>query len=184
MTDWLTCTRCGLYKTRRQVVLGRGEIPADLLFVGEAPGKSEDLRGLAFVGPSGRILDAALREVRERLGFLPSYYISNTVACRPTDERGGPNREPTLSEVLTCRARLIELESEVRPEAIVLLGATAKYHCGSLFPAHLALYHPAYLLRRGGQTSTEYRVFVRELEEYIGRTARRRLARRKKRPSP
>ncbi|GAG10072.1 unnamed protein product, partial [marine sediment metagenome] len=73
------CRKCGLYEFRRKIVFGRGKVPADILFVGEAPGKSEDLIGEAFVGPSGRLLDMAIKDAAKILGIKkpPTFYVSN-----------------------------------------------------------------------------------------------------------
>ena len=81
------CRACHLHKFRRNVVLGRGTLPADVLYIGEAPGKSEDLTGEAFVGPSGAMLDSLMLDATEQasLPAIPRFYVVNTVLCRPTD---------------------------------------------------------------------------------------------------
>ncbi|MBW1779343.1 MAG: hypothetical protein JRL30_01265 [Deltaproteobacteria bacterium] len=79
--DFGTCTRCGLAEFRRKIVLGEGDLPADLLFVGEAPGKNEDLMGRPFVGPSGRLLHGAIELAGDKVDFTPTYFITNSVAC-------------------------------------------------------------------------------------------------------
>ena len=76
------CTACELSKHRRNMVIGRGSIPADALFLGEAPGESEDTIGEAFVGKSGKMLDEMVLEAC-RNQPVPSYFISNAVLCRP-----------------------------------------------------------------------------------------------------
>lgn len=167
LAGWLTCQRCDLYKTRRKVVLGRGQIPASYLFIGEAPGRSEDLRGEAFVGRAGKLLDSALADAARlaRLTEPPSYYITNTVACIPTDEKGGAFRPPTNREILACAERVELTVRLVNPEQIILLGNVARDALSGRYPYALCLRHPAYLLRQGGTASGEYRTFVRELSD-------------------
>ena len=161
---WLSCKACRLHQHRRQVVLGRGSIPAPMVFVGEAPGKSEDLRGEAFVGPSGRILNQAMADAAALLDMtVPTFYITNVVACRPCDFRGGPNRQPLPDETVCCRPRLADTVALVKPEVVALLGRVAEVEAKAVCPDGVGLYHPAYILRRGGRSSVEYRSFVRDL---------------------
>lgn len=174
MKKYLRCRKCDLWKTRRSVVLGRGNIPAEVLFIGEAPGKSEDLVGKAFIGPAGRILQSAIEQVLLKLKKPNlTYYITNTVACRPTDKKFGANRQPTKEEMLACWPRVQLVERLVKPKHIILLGKVSEQHCSAHFPSARALLHPAYILRRGGKESAEYRTFVRELTEIL-RPQRRR----------
>ena len=168
LKNWLSCTRCRLHKTRRQVVLGRGVCPAEVLFIGEAPGKSENLIGEAFVGRAGRILDKGIADairLSQRTDDPPTYYITNIVACIPCDERGGDFRQPLRDEEMACWERLELTAKLVDPDHIVLLGNVAKVAAGSHFPDALHVRHPAYIGYRGGTGSTEYRTFVRELTD-------------------
>ena len=157
------CEACGLSRFRRQIVRGRGCIPCDILFIGEAPGKSEDLRGEAFVGPAGKVLgylieDAGLADA--------SYYILNCCACRPCDSRSSPNREPTASEVLACMPRVHEEILRADPDKIILLGQIAARFYGKEYPTALYLIHPSFLLRSGGRASPMYSSTLRALIEY------------------
>lgn len=158
------CISCGLHRYRRKIVVGRGSLPADVLFIGEAPGKSEDLRGIPFIGPSGRLLNNAI----EAAAFIskngiPKYYITNAVQCRPTDSCLGPNRQPTEEEAVACRPRLVKIISKARPLQVVFLGKVPERLCKSLCPGGIRLHHPAYILRLGGEKTSEYRMLVREL---------------------
>ncbi|MCX7772589.1 MAG: uracil-DNA glycosylase [Clostridia bacterium] len=125
MTEWegfvsecMACTKCGLHKERKHVVIGRGEsLNVPLLFVGEGPGEQEDIQGEAFVGRAGKLLDLLL----EALEFSPrNYYIANIVKCRPPD-----NRTPTDEEVMACLPWLRYQVKIIKPKIIVCLGATA-----------------------------------------------------------
>lgn len=165
-TKLRSCRMCGLSRFRRNVVPYRliGPPPARLLFIGEAPGRSEDLRGEAFIGPSGKLLNQLLLDA----GAPESALIVNCVCCRPCDTRGGDNREPRPTEVLTCRRNItaiIRLFSA--PEAVIFLGAVAERFWRGEYPDGLALRHPAYLLRTGGLASPMYLGQVRLLEDVI-----------------
>lgn len=163
------CTRCHLADYRRNQVIGRGSVPADILIVGEAPGKSEDLLGIPFVGRSGRLLDHAIIKAASFAKIskrdIPSYYITNVVQCRPTDVKGGPNRPPTPEEAWSCWVNLERVYKQVKPKRVVLLGKVAEQHCKKLFPGALVLPHPAFILRVGGISSPEFRRFAISLSE-------------------
>ena len=165
LAEFGPCRKCGLHRFRRKIVLGEGVMPADVLIVGEAPGKSEDLLGRPFVGPSGKILREALRRAQERAKADVNYYITNTVSCRPTDRKRGENRAPTDAEQMACWPRLRKTERLVKPKYIVLLGREAERACKPHWPEAVTMQHPAYILRRGGKSSTEYRQIVRALTD-------------------
>ena len=147
--DWRKCTKCSIGKHAYNHVFARGNIPCKVLFIGEAPGKSEDTMGLPFVGVSGKLLDKWIAAT----GKVFSYAITNTVLCRPTDRIGGDNRPPTQKEMANCRPRLIDFIALADPKGIVLLGAVARDNVSSFIPSGikvLKLPHPAYVLRCGG----------------------------------
>lgn len=111
------CTKCDLCKTRTNAVPGKGNPNAKIVFIGEAPGRTEDIRGEPFVGAAGKKLADAL--AKNGLG-RDSVYITNVVKCRPPN-----NRVPSESERQACREYLdAELES-IKPEIICILGNTA-----------------------------------------------------------
>ena len=165
-----SCTRCPLAGGRTQVVFGVGNPEADLLFVGEGPGREEDLVGEPFVGRSGQLLD---RLMREELGMDRSQcYIANVVKCRPPG-----NRDPEPLEIESCRPYLERQVELIDPQVVVTLGnfaartllATTEgirtlrgraypFRGGRLVPT----YHPAFALRSGGEIMAEMRAdFVR-----------------------
>jgi DNA polymerase len=114
----LGCTKCRLSEKRTRVVPGAGPCNARIIFVGEAPGRDEDLMGQPFVGRAGRILDEALQEAGVDRSQV---YISNLVKCRPPK-----NRRPRKSEVVTCTSLYLESEIKtVSPLVICALGQTA-----------------------------------------------------------
>ncbi len=108
------CHRCPLGDTRTTLVFGVGRVDADLLFIGEAPGRNEDLKGEPFVGAAGQLLD----ELLDSIGMHRSEtYIANILKCRPPD-----NRDPLLSEIETCTPFLREQTRLIDPRVIVTLG--------------------------------------------------------------
>jgi uracil-DNA glycosylase family 4 len=160
-----TCVRCPLAQGRTQVVFGVGDPGADLLFVGEGPGREEDLAGEPFVGRSGKLLD---RLMWEELGLTRDRcYIANVVKCRPPQ-----NRDPAPGEIDACRPYLEEQILLIDPRVIVTLGNFAtklllessqgiRELRGRVFDRGLArlvpTYHPAYVLRAGGEAMAEMR---------------------------
>lgn len=151
----LPCTRCKLCETRRHTVFGEGNPAARVMFVGEAPGATEDQQGRPFVGPSGELLDRILRGA---MGLDRSeVYIANINKCRPPN-----NREPTPDEVAACLPYLRQQVALIRPEVIVCLGRVAAQNllgstesAGKLRGRELhyegipvvVTWHPSYLLR-------------------------------------
>ncbi|MFB6146515.1 MAG: uracil-DNA glycosylase family protein [Halobacteriaceae archaeon] len=115
------CERCAaLVDARSQVVDGTGRPDADLAFVGEAPGQSEDEQGEPFVGRSGDVLDDALADA----GLTrDAVWITNCVRCRPPD-----NRDPTSAELSNCRGHLDRELAAVDPELVVALGKVPAEH--------------------------------------------------------
>ena len=112
-----SCEGCELHKTRTNLVFGCGNREADLMFVGEAPGESEDLSGIPFVGRAGKLFDQYLEAVdipRE------SVYIANILKCRPPK-----NRDPLPAEEDVCIEYLREQVRLIRPKLIVCLGRIA-----------------------------------------------------------
>ena len=110
-----SCQRCSLCETRTNIVLGAGSPDAQIMFVGEAPGYHEDLQGEPFVGAAGKLLDELLRDT---LGIRrEDVYIANVLKCRPPE-----NRDPTSSEVDTCRPFLLRQVDIIHPRIICTLG--------------------------------------------------------------
>src|SRR6185437_3781539 len=112
------CTRCKLHQQgRKQIVFGVGNPKADLMFIGEAPGADEDMKGEPFVGRAGQLLTNMIKAMglsREEV------YIANIIKCRPPG-----NRQPERDECETCSPFLMRQIAVVKPKAIVALGAVA-----------------------------------------------------------
>jgi len=142
------CMKCSAALTRRKIVIGRGSIPAKILFIGEAPGRTEDLFGEPFVGRSGRLLESMLLKA----GIVDKYYITNCLRCRPTDS-ADQNREPTGDEVLACMPNVLHMASRVHPEIVVFIGKVAESYYKKHFPITASILHPSFVLRKGGENS-------------------------------
>lgn len=165
---WSSCVKCEIGTMACKHVLYRGEVPCKFLFIGEGPGKSEDATGIPFVGVSGQLLNWWLEECKVR-----SYAVTNVVACRPTDKRGGANRSPSWKEIQNCRPRLTEfIEKIARPRALVLVGRTARDCVSFQEVPRLELDHPAYVLRSGGKGSLVDSRNVKKLSEFVAEVRR------------
>jgi uracil-DNA glycosylase len=166
--DWATlqstvagCVKCGLCHGRTQTVFGTGDEKAKWLFVGEGPGRNEDVQGEPFIGQAGKLLDNMLLAMG--LSRDQNAYIANIVKCRPTDDNGR-DRPPTPDEAAACLPYLQRQIALIQPAIIVALGKTAALSLLGLDPdtpvsrlrgtVHryaerplIVTYHPAYLLR-------------------------------------
>lgn len=149
------CRACKLCSGRRNTVFGVGDLQADWLIVGEAPGENEDLQGEPFVGPAGQLLDNMLKAVG--LDRSRKVYIANVLKCRPP-----ANRNPLPDEVAQCEPFLRRQVQLLQPRIILAMGRFAVQSLlGSTEPIGklrgqrhqylgvpvVVTYHPAYLLR-------------------------------------
>jgi uracil-DNA glycosylase family 4 len=171
-TDAADCTRCRLATGRTQVVFGVGDQHADVMFIGEAPGFHEDKQGEPFVGAAGQLLTRMLREV---VGLArEDVYICNVLKCRPPG-----NRDPQEDEIESCTPWLVEQVSLIQPRVIATLGNFATKFVlqtaqgitrmrGSAYPWHgrtvIPTFHPAAILRGGGETSRQFAGFRADFE--------------------
>ena len=148
------CTKCRLAETRTQVVWGTGNPNADLMFIGEAPGRDEDLKGEPFVGRAGQLLTDIIKAMKLTRDDV---YIANVIKCRPPE-----NRNPEPDELEMCRPYIKMQVELIKPKVIVTLGKfalqslTGKAHAVSASRGAwtdyngvrvMPTFHPAYLLR-------------------------------------
>jgi uracil-DNA glycosylase family 4 len=162
----MLCNRCGLSKTRINMVIGRGTLTASVLVIGEAPGKAEDVLGHAFIGESGKLLDSLL----ERAGiWATDCFYTNTVFCRPCDEPNGENREPKTEEIFLCLNNVLQTITCLKYlKGIIYAGKVSKkWYAARLrgLPS-VSIIHPAALLRQGGTASPHYRDALNALKEF------------------
>ena len=149
-----SCTKCHLGYTRTNFVFGVGNPQADLLLIGEAPGREEDLQGEPFVGAAGKLLDAMLAAINFK---REDVFIANILKCRPPE-----NRDPRPDEIETCKPYLLHQIKLIQPKIILALGRISaqvlletknplgqlrgKFHDWNGIE-FLVTYHPAALLR-------------------------------------
>lgn len=168
------CRRCKLHEERNMLVFGEGSSKARLVFVGEGPGREEDLKGRPFVGEAGRLLARIIKA----MGFSrESVYICNVVKCRPPN-----NRDPEKDEIESCLPFLKRQLSLIQPDVICALGRVAaqallgkefritrergKWHSFMDIPM-MPTYHPAYLLRNP-TAKREVWADIQEIMRHLG----------------
>ena len=173
--EMLACQKCALRKGCTQVVPGAGSAEAEIMFIGEAPGKKEDELGLPFVGAAGKFLDKMLGYINLKRDQV---YIANTVKCRPPE-----NRDPLPEEKAACWPWLVQQIKCIQPKLIVTLGKhsmelflpnqkISEIHGKALrreipeFGKYVfyTLYHPAAALYNGSMRETLIKDFKRILK--------------------
>jgi len=148
------CKLCTLYSGRKNIVFGEGNPNATLMFIGEGPGRDEDIQGRPFVGAAGQLLTKIIEAIKLK---REDVYIANIVKCRPPG-----NRDPQPDEVIACRPFLEEQIEIIKPQIICLLG---RHAAKALLGDHVSItrirgkfvdwegikimptFHPSYLLR-------------------------------------
>lgn len=173
------CQRCKLAKLgRSQVVFGVGNPHASIMFVGEAPGANEDVKGEPFVGAAGRILNDLLQSASLSRDDI---YIANVIKCRPPE-----NRDPELDEVETCKPFLLQQIQLIRPKLVCTLGNWAtqtllerkvgitKVKAQAFYMKDFVLFpllHPAAALHQGGLLDT-LKADFKKLKEFLDRNTK------------
>ncbi len=173
---WKDCQECALCSQRLGVVFARGVIPAKVLFVGEAPGQSEDVIGQPFVGPAGIELD---RWIEQAMGKDASAAFFNLVGCFPREAKATDDHQPAPGEIKACLPRLKEFISICKPRLIVAVGQLADKYVtnqakmlGVAEIARTTITHPAAVLRmsvaqRGMAAQRAVVVLRSELENLV-----------------
>lgn len=165
-------TTCELKKTAKRAVFGHGNPDAEIVFIGEAPGKKEDETGVPFVGAAGKFLDEMLAQAKLK---REDVYITNIVKYRPPE-----NRDPSPEEIKSCESWLHAELNFIQPKVIVTLGRYSLNHFipdvkigkvhGTSFHKNIlglgecvffALYHPAAALYNGGMRETLIQDFLK-----------------------
>lgn len=179
--DWGQCVKCRIGTLAKQHVFARGVLPCDVLFLGEAPGPTEDMTGVPFSGRAGKVfaqfvthlnqgwfmslpghkqLKMAFDGLRGVGGEALRWAVTNTVLCQPVDESGGPFRAPSPEEKTNCCPRLDEFIATIaKPKAIICLGRQAsdaapfwEIKTSTGIP-FVEIRHPSYIARKGGLDS-------------------------------
>ena len=167
------CRRCKLHSGRTQIVFGVGHPLAKLVFVGEAPGRDEDLQGEPFVGQAGQLLTRIIQAIQLK---REEVYIANIIKCRPPE-----NRNPEPDEIAACEPFLVKQLQVIRPRLICALGTFAaqtllkseekisslrgRFHQYQGIPV-MPTYHPAYLLRNSNRKREVWEDMKKIKQEY------------------
>ena len=170
------CAGCPLHKKRTQAVPGEGALDATVMFVGEGPGRDEDMSGRPFVGAAGQLLDKILEAAEIPRG---SVYITNIVKCRPPG-----NRNPSDEEAETCLPYLRHQVALIHPKIIVCLGSVSARHIidkdvrisrvrGQVIEKKgyiiIPTYHPSALLHNPSlkrDTWEDFKLIKKKIKEY------------------
>ena len=162
-TDCSRCFKCNLSKSRSRVVFAGGNPKAKVMIIGEGPGKQEDEEGIPYVGRAGKLLDRILLSQKITRDDV---YISNTVKCRPPE-----NRTPTDGEMAACKVYLNSQIQLIRPKIIILTGSApvknilstknpiskirGQWFDGPFASKIMPIFHPSYLLRNESDDPTK-----------------------------
>lgn len=153
----LHCKKCPLSISRKNVVVGEGNLNAELMFVGEAPGREEDIQGKPFVGKAGQLLTKIINAMHFNRREV---YITNIIKCRPPE-----NRNPNIDEIEKCKGYLFEQLRIIKPKVIVTLGNVPSHFfiqsklgitalrgdfCDFNNIKVMPTFHPSYLVRSEG----------------------------------
>lgn len=179
----IPCVRCKLSGTRTQTVFGEGNPEAEVMFIGEGPGKQEDLTGRPFVGKAGelltRIIEKGMGVPREKV------YIANVTKCRPTvDLKFEKDRPPDEEETIACSPFLLRQIRVIQPKIIITLGNPStrfilrtkegitklRGHWGDFhgIPV-MPTYHPSFVIRNGGDNSPLKREVWEDIKKVLDR---------------
>lgn len=175
------CEKCGLCRGRNKSVPGEGNLNPKILFIGEGPGRNEDIQGRPFVGQAGQVLEDALASINLKRSDV---FITNVVKCRPPD-----NRDPLPEEITACNGYLDRQIEALNPQVIVTLGrfSMAKFFPGQKISAihgrakpgrkrlYIAMFHPAAALR-SPKTMEEFRADFKKIPMIIAEAERRAAA--------
>lgn len=157
--NWESCEECSLCSNRNRVVFARGTIPSDVVFIGEAPGHSENTIGKPFVGPAGKLLDSMIDEAYQELvesfklnnSTRLSWSFYNAVSCIPMGDDGAKTEEPPEEALEACMAKLDEFLHLAKPRGIVLVGKIPSewVESSTTYKAefYVSIIHPADILR-------------------------------------
>ena len=172
------CQRCPLSSSRKNAVPGEGNRNAELMFVGEGPGRDEDIQGRPFVGRAGQLLTKIIKAMNfER----EDVYITNVVKCRPPE-----NREPHPGEIEQCKEYLLEQIDLINPRVIVTLGNVSAHFFipirsgvttlrGNFYPFNdilvMPTFHPSYLVRNEGNRQLRKMVWedMKKVMAFLGK---------------
>lgn len=172
-SKWADCTLCPLSEHRRNVVMVRGSLPCQVLYIGEAPGRNEDANGMPFTGDSGKRLDEILAELPQH-----TRAVINVMGCIPykdPTQKTNPfsssvdMRAPSEYEAACCRPRMLSLVSLANPRGIVYLGrSAARFAAPHISLPSVEVVHPAALIRNNaGPGHSDYERCVLQIGKFL-----------------
>ena len=172
------CQKCALSQRRKNAVPGEGNLGAELMFIGEAPGHDEDIQGQPFVGRAGQLLTKIINAMQFK---REDVYITNVIKCRPPD-----NRNPHKDEIEKCQSYLLEQLEMIKPRAVVTLGKVATdffvrsnlgmtalrgnfYEFGGI--QVIPTFHPSYIIRNEGNRKIKKMVWedMKKVMAFLGK---------------
>lgn len=163
VAKWSKCRACELCDQRSKVVHMRGRLPCEILYIGEAPGISEDVLGRPFVGPAGKLLDEIIALAYE--GMKHASAFCNLVGCYPKIAKKEGTNEPSENAIKKCKPRLVEIVTMARPDMIVCVGRlsskwVAKHEKDLKIEGipRVDVTHPAAILRATDSVSRDHMV--------------------------
>jgi len=183
LRKWIYCEACNLHEHRRNTVLGEGDVPCDVLFLGDAPNKVEDVTGRPFYGKAGHLLRFAISLAAVIAEKKPKIFYANVVACRPCSSFKTKNITPTKAQAMACQPRLFDCLRMTTPRVVVCLGNTADRYMNKLRrsdtfkdsfgqgaadlpePMFKKLIHPNYIVRNGGERHPMFDEFKMDISE-------------------
>ena len=186
---WEKCRLCEIANHKFKIALYRGEIPTDVLFIGEAPGEAEDSFGEPFVGPSGRLLSQIVDDAKEFIlhqGFGKQVAdftccYTNLIACAPKDlvGIGYMFRQPSVTEISNCSSRLDDFLALANPKIIFCVGKIAESNFKARHVPTFPIVHPAAILRQNKESQAE--LMMKKAETRIAKSVMDTLSPSKKR---
>lgn len=174
----LSCKKCPLSQGRKNAVPGEGNLGTELMFVGEAPGRDEDIQGRPFVGRAGQLLTKIIQAMKFK---REEVYITNIVKCRPPE-----NRTPHKQEIEMCQDYLREQLGIIKPKVIVTLGKVAADFFiesklgmtalrGTFYEFNnikvMPTFHPSYIIRNEGNKEIKKMVWedMQKVMAFLGK---------------
>lgn len=128
---WKACEECSLCEVRDKVVVANGQLPADIVVVGDAPGESENATGTPYIGPAGVLIKKIMDSLKDDYKFRVCY--TYLVGCIPKKKGGGKKGQVPAEAIKECQQRLFELDELAKPKAFVCLGKQVEKHMSTLF---------------------------------------------------
>lgn len=176
---WQECEKCNIGSYAKRHVLGKGRLPCDVLVLGEGPGDLEDRTGEPFNGKGGMLINDLLKKSTPE-GLDIKFFMTNTIACKACDYRGGTIRKATTEEISNCAPRIEEIFELAKPKRVVCVGKVAMHAFLDIYSKNpsiaavpmLSIYHPGYFFQsaRDGE-GISHKFFddtVKRLRDFFG----------------